>query len=129
MNITTRCLGGHLIADLVGLEPWYLTSYADLRQLLIDIVDITGSTIVGETSHEFPGGGWTIGILLAESHTTLHSWPEEGILSLDAYTCTGYSKLDDVAEYLRTEFGGQQDIHVFPRLAVIPEVFVVPEEE
>jgi S-adenosylmethionine decarboxylase len=37
--------------------------------------------------HEFTGGGVTGVIALAESHVSIHTWPEEGIATIDVFMC------------------------------------------
>ena len=46
-----------------------------------------GLTVVGESQHTFVGGGYTIALLLAESHVTVHTWPELACATLDVYVC------------------------------------------
>ncbi len=81
--------GLHLIADfshcacagslLLRAEP--LAS--QVRALCAE----AGLTVVGELAHEFPGGGFTLAILLAESHVTLHTWPELASATMDVFVC------------------------------------------
>jgi S-adenosylmethionine decarboxylase len=46
-----------------------------------------GLTVVGESQHGFAGGGYTFALLLAESHVTVHTWPELASATLDVYVC------------------------------------------
>jgi S-adenosylmethionine decarboxylase len=46
-----------------------------------------GMTILQATKHEFYPQGLTAAILLAESHITVHTYPEEGIAYVDCFTC------------------------------------------
>jgi spermidine synthase/S-adenosylmethionine decarboxylase len=46
-----------------------------------------GLTVVGHALHEFAGGGYTFAVLLAESHITLHTWPEHACAAMDVYVC------------------------------------------
>jgi S-adenosylmethionine decarboxylase len=63
----------------------------DVLQLLVhEIVDTVGLTPVGEPLwHAFPGPGGVTGlVLLAESHLTVHTFPEHGSLCLNLFCCT-----------------------------------------
>jgi S-adenosylmethionine decarboxylase proenzyme len=44
-------------------------------------------TVVGESSHTFAGGGYTLALLLAESHVTIHTWPELRSATMDVFVC------------------------------------------
>jgi S-adenosylmethionine/arginine decarboxylase-like enzyme len=47
-----------------------------------------GLAPVGELFHAFPPPGGVTGVvLLAESHLAVHTWPELGAVTLDAYVC------------------------------------------
>jgi S-adenosylmethionine decarboxylase len=44
-------------------------------------------SVVGESLHTFAGGGYTLALLLAESHVTLHTWPELRSATMDVFVC------------------------------------------
>ena len=82
--------GHHLTADLSGC-PATAPSMTDpqaLRAMCIEAVSAAGLTPVGELFHVFPPPGGVTGVvLLAESHLAVHTWPERGAVTLDAYVC------------------------------------------
>jgi S-adenosylmethionine decarboxylase len=81
--------GLHLTADLRGcpVQP-ALTEPAALRRLCLEAVAASGLSPVGELFHRFPSPGGVTGVvLLAESHLAVHTWPEIGAVTLDAYVC------------------------------------------
>lgn len=65
------------------------------------------ATIVGERFHHFSPQGVSGVILLAESHLSIHTWPEHGYAALDLFTC---SDVDAAAcfELLRTALGARR---------------------
>jgi len=81
--------GLHLTADLRGCRDQpALTEPAALRRLCLDAVAASGLSPVGELFHAFPAPGGVTGVvLLAESHLAVHTWPEIGAVTLDAYVC------------------------------------------
>ena len=84
------CMQGlHLTADLRGCpEQPALTEPAALRRLCLEAVAASGLSPVGELFHRFPAPGGVTGVvLLAESHLAVHTWPEIGAVTLDAYVC------------------------------------------
>jgi S-adenosylmethionine decarboxylase proenzyme len=82
--------GLHLTADLRGCrgDAALMTDEATLRALCLDAVRDAGLAPVGELFHRFAEGGGVTGVvLLAESHLALHTWPELGGVTIDAYVC------------------------------------------
>ena len=84
--------GLHLTADLRGCpNSAALTEPESLRALCLRAVAESGLSAVGELFHPFqllPGPGGVTGVvLLAESHLAVHTWPEIGAVTLDAYVC------------------------------------------
>jgi S-adenosylmethionine decarboxylase len=88
--------GLHLMADLRGCRAGdpHLTDVTALRALCLDAVAAAGLTPVGELFHSFAAitpqdqpAGVTGVVLLAESHLAVHTWPELGGVTLDAYVC------------------------------------------
>lgn len=47
----------------------------------------SGLNVVGDVFHQFEPQGVTGTVLLAESHLAIHTWPEEGLVTVDVYTC------------------------------------------
>ena len=87
--------GLHLTADLHACraQPQLLTDPALLRALCLAAVTRAGLTPVGELFHRFSPAaeprqsGVTGVVLLAESHLAVHTWPEIGGVTIDAYVC------------------------------------------
>lgn len=87
--------GLHLCADLRGCDPHAaaMTQVDALRALCVGAVHAVGLSPVAERFHAFepakPGepAGITGVVLLAESHVAVHTWPEQGGVTLDVYVC------------------------------------------
>jgi S-adenosylmethionine decarboxylase len=86
--------GLHLTADLRNCagEPALMTDTRALRALCIAAVADAGLLAVSEMFHRFEPqadrqSGITGVVLLAESHLAVHTWPEIGGVTIDAYVC------------------------------------------
>lgn len=80
--------GTHLIADLHAIAREMLTDAAAIEALLRQAALAAGATIVYSHCHTFgPGQGVTGVVLLAESHISIHTWPEIGFAALDIFMC------------------------------------------
>jgi S-adenosylmethionine decarboxylase len=81
--------GSEWLVDGQGCAPAKLRDRASVVALLDRIVATMGLNVVSTTIHEFPGpGGITALYLLSESHLTIHTFPETGIVTLNTYCCT-----------------------------------------
>ena len=78
--------GSHLIIDL-----WEAEGLADRERLetaLIDAVNAAGATLLHIHLHVFEEGGGISGVaVLAESHISVHTWPEKGYAAFDVFMC------------------------------------------
>jgi S-adenosylmethionine decarboxylase len=85
--------GRHLLADLHGCVG--LDDVALIEDALRAAVIAAGATLLEIRLHSFgPGQGITGMALLAESHISIHSWPEHGYAALDFFLCGTRHDLD-----------------------------------
>lgn len=61
-----------------------------------------GAHIRSSDYYEFDPQGLTATVILSESHATISTWPEKGIMILDYFSCADDPKFDVLIEYLRT---------------------------
>lgn len=80
--------GAHLLADLHGVPAAALGDADALEALLTRAAGAAGATVVFAHFHAFgDGGGITGVVLLAESHISIHTWPEHGFAAIDIFMC------------------------------------------
>ncbi|MBS0273704.1 MAG: adenosylmethionine decarboxylase [Proteobacteria bacterium] len=78
--------GSHLIIDLWEAEG--LGDRDRIEQALIDAVKAAGATLLHIHLHTFSDGGGVSGVaVLAESHISVHTWPEKGYAAFDVFMC------------------------------------------
>lgn len=81
-------LGTHLLADLSGIAAERLRDCAALERLLRDAAVAAGAQVLHSHFHSFGAGQGVTGVvLLAESHISLHTWPEVGFAAVDIFMC------------------------------------------
>ena len=80
-------LGHHTLIELHGCDPAKLRDAAGVRALMLEAVARSGGTYVTDTFHHFSPHGVSGVIVIAESHATIHTWPEHGYAAADVFTC------------------------------------------
>ncbi len=81
--------GQHWTLDFSGCAcaPELLTARQQLEDLCACACREAGLSIVGSLFHQFDPVGVTGVILLAESHLSVHTWPDQRFVALDVYVC------------------------------------------
>lgn len=79
--------GRHLLVTLSGCPPAILDDEQSLRAVVEQAATATGATVLQVSAHHFAPQGVTALALLAESHASLHTYPEAGLAFWDCFTC------------------------------------------
>jgi S-adenosylmethionine decarboxylase len=80
--------GTHVLADMSGIAAEKLSNCAALETLLRSAAEAAGAQVLFSHFHAFgEGQGVTGVVLLAESHITIHTWPECGFAAADIFMC------------------------------------------
>ncbi|MEV6828499.1 adenosylmethionine decarboxylase [Amycolatopsis sp. NPDC051102] len=82
-----RFTGRHVLAELHGVDPALLDDPVRLGELLRAAVTEAGATVLDVVAQRFAPQGVTVIALLAESHASVHTYPEHGSLFADVFTC------------------------------------------
>ena len=80
-------VGSHLVASYYECDKAALTDVDSLKKVMLDAVKKSNATILDFSSHEFKGGGFSMIVLLSESHASIHTYPEYGSCFIDIFTC------------------------------------------
>src|SRR5262245_24745632 len=82
-----KALGRHLLCEYHGCDRELLNSPDALRVELRAAVTRAGATPVQDVVHAFSPHGVTGVVVIAESHFSIHTWPEYGFAAVDLFTC------------------------------------------
>ena len=78
--------GTHLLLDLRGAE--HLRDPEGARRALIQAAEAAEATVLHTHVHHFgPNGGVSGVVILAESHISIHTWPERSFAAIDIFMC------------------------------------------
>ncbi len=93
-------VGYHYIIEAFGCEKEILTNLELLREILINSAKISKMSIKGDFFFKFSPEGVSGLVIVAESHISIHTWPDEGYAAIDVYTCGEDSEPEKAVEYV-----------------------------
>lgn len=94
--------GTHLLIDLWGATN--LNSTTGIEEVLKEAAIKSGATILYSYMHPFHPQGVSGVVVLAESHISIHTWPERNFASLDIFMCGDadpYKAIDTLKQYFK----------------------------
>jgi len=97
-------LGTHLLVELKNCNPEILKDLNSVKTILVDAAKKANATIVDVTFHEFSPFGISGVVVIAESHLTIHTWPEYGFAAVDVFTCGETIQPEIAAQYIVEAF-------------------------
>ena len=86
--------GRHILLELCECPRELLDSTELIGEILKSCAVRGGATVVSANFHKFSPQGVSGVIVIAESHITIHTWPEHGYAAVDVFTC-GHSVIAD----------------------------------
>lgn len=99
-----HALGIHLLVELRDCNPEILKNLGEVRDALVTAAKRAKATIIDVSFHEFNPFGISGMVIIAESHLSIHTWPEYGYAAVDIFTCGDTIKPEVAAEYLIKRF-------------------------
>ena len=80
-------MGTHLLLEVYDVKFDLLNDVISLQESMERGINRAKMTVLNIFSHCFLPQGCTIVIALSESHVSCHTWPENGCVAIDVYTC------------------------------------------
>lgn len=87
-----------MLLELKDCDPRLLNDLPYIRQELLNAAQRVGAHVVGESFHQFTPQGVTGILSIAESHISIHTWPEFGYAAADIFTCGDQTMPDRATE-------------------------------
>ena len=103
--------GCHVLAEFIGVDPELANDPVRLRAILSGALARGGATVCEIVDQRFEPHGVTVLALLAESHASIHSYPERGAMFIDVFTCGDSADAEQVVHLLRMELAAS-DAHI-----------------
>jgi S-adenosylmethionine decarboxylase proenzyme len=109
-------LSQHVLVDLYECDVELLDDLEYVRQTLVDSAEKMNCTVLKEAFHRFSPQGVSGVLVIAESHLSIHTWPEKRFCALDLFTCGDTSQLGMMPEILQKAFrANRADFKIYPR--------------
>ena len=102
-----NALGRHLLVELHECERGALNDLDFIREVMVKAAVDCGAVVLGESFHRFSPQGVSGVVVIAESHISIHTWPEFGYAAVDVFTCGTSVKPEIAAEVLIEKLGSR----------------------
>ena len=99
-----HALGKHLLVELHGCQADLLKKVDFIRDTMLGAARACRATIIDSSFHEFSPFGISGVVVIAESHLSIHTWPEYRYAAVDIFTCGDAIKPEEAVDYIGTRF-------------------------
>ena len=82
-----NALGRHILVELYDCNRESLNDLDLIREAVLKAAIDCGAEVLGESFHRFNPQGVSGVVVIAESHISIHTWPEHGFAAADVFTC------------------------------------------
>ena len=82
-----QALGRHILVEYYDCDTNVLDDTSRIEEILMNGTRASGATIVSQEFHHFSPHGVSGMVVIAESHVSVHTWPEYGYAAVDIFTC------------------------------------------
>lgn len=115
-------LGRHLLIELHDCDRNALDNLELVRDTLVEAADRLDSTVLDVSTHKFDPIGVTAIVMIAESHLSIHTWPEHRYAAMDIFTCSKSMQPADVVGFLSARLGAGNVQTVEVNRGILPMV-------
>ena len=99
--------GTHIICELSGCDTRVLQDLGRVRSIMVAAAKVANAEVLKVAFHRFDPHGVSGVVVIAESHLSIHTWPESGYAAVDFYTCGDHTDPWRACEYAAEKLGAQ----------------------
>jgi S-adenosylmethionine decarboxylase len=103
-----NALGRHLLLELFDCDLDAINNVEAVKGALVEAAKRAQATIVDVVFHEFNPFGVSGVVVIAESHLSIHTWPEYRYAAVDIFSCGDILQPEIAANYLVEQFGAER---------------------
>lgn len=115
MTTLSREFGRHYLIELMDCDRECIKYVPEVREVLMRSAVRSKATMLKEFFHQFDPFGVSGGIFIAESHFSVHTWPEDRYVGVDILTCGVMQPEEAIAELEQGFKAGRKTVQVIPR--------------
>ena len=95
-----NAVGTHLFLELSDCDEALLDDVGYIEDAMVGAAREAGGTVLARSFHKFEPRGVTGIVAIAESHLSIHTWPEHRYAAADVFTCGESSRPHEAARFL-----------------------------
>lgn len=95
-----KALGTHILAELSGCDNDLLINEERIREIITKAAVLANAEVREVATHRFSPQGVSGVVVIAESHLSIHTWPEYEYAAIDIYTCGDTTKPENACSYI-----------------------------
>ena len=103
-----NALGRHMLLELFDCDLDAINNLDAVKETLVEAAKRAQATIVDVVFHEFNPFGISGVVVIAESHLSIHTWPEYRYAAVDVFSCGEVLQPEVAANYLAEQFGAER---------------------
>ncbi|EHR79561.1 S-adenosylmethionine decarboxylase [Thermococcus litoralis DSM 5473] len=100
-------IGYHYVVEASGCDPEVLKDPNKIREIFLEAAKVGNMEVKASYFFRFSPTGVSGVVIVAESHISVHTWPEEGYAALDVYTCGEKADPEKAVDYILEKFKAQ----------------------
>lgn len=111
-----KALGIHLLIEFWSCNRQKIDNLDYLERIMSQAAETAGATVLKTAFQDFNPQGVSGVVVIAESHLTIHTWPEHGYAAVDVFTCGSTVDPWKAAEFLKHELEAEKmEVKDIPR--------------
>ena len=95
-----KYLANHQIVEFNDCKESKINNSDFIREIFLEAAKLGNTTVVNECFHEFSPYGITGVLVIAESHISIHTWPEHKYAAVDIFSCGNKVDYNKIIDYL-----------------------------
>lgn len=103
-----KALGTHIIVELSECDSKILSDVDQVTKILVSAAQEAKAEVLQTAFHRFTPQGVSGVVVIAESHLSIHTWPEYGYAAMDIYTCGDHTDPWRACRYAAEKFHAKQ---------------------
>jgi S-adenosylmethionine decarboxylase len=103
-----NALGRHLLVELYDCDVAVIDNLDVVKRVMLEAARLARATVVDVVFHAFSPFGISGVVVIAESHLSVHTWPEYRYAAVDVFSCSDGLQVAEATRHLIERFAAQR---------------------